>query len=430
MLQFFCTLCNHPMVANEARAGTTATCPSCKGTVAVPAAAATVARVEVAAPEASPIAPPPLPSRPAPAGSITPPLPKKKKVGLLWMLLAVVATGIALVVSISTAIHLPGDTAPPPGTSPAAYHTARVMGVAVAHFLITLILAIGSALIVAVICRFAIQSFRRPLVMAFSAGMLGWALVLARMPFAKGSHTAAIAENDSQHSKEFEKRVEETTQKILAEKKVPKDPAITLPPKPTGPITSDLDRWNEVWREASAEAGAILPDYSKELKAAGLDRLIVPDRLIEDKDFSESLKIIEACQQAIKHARQRFKDLLVGSRKKVEDLHLGPQAAEEARKSMARTLDKYSGPMEEYFEVEEKIVGAFVEAARYLDSIRPYWTMTDHKLLYERQSDMEHVRSITQQIKDGRARQQEILKELATFLATKIEEGKDREGGK
>jgi hypothetical protein len=332
-------------------------------------------------------------------------------------------------VSIST-VHLNDETAPPVGTSPSAYHAARVTGVAVAHFVVILILAIVPAVILALICLFALRSFGRPLVIAFGVGMLGWAILFASIPSLTRPRLAGPAGTDAKPSEEFKSRVEKTTKQIVESKKVPDSPALKLPPKPTGPITSDLERWNEVWREASAEAAALMPDYDRELKAAKFDRLTVPDRILADKDFTESRAIIEASQEAIRRARQKLTDLLTSVHKKVDDLHLGPEAAAEAQKSMGRTLDKMTDPMKELLEVEEKIVGHYAEAARYLDFIRPYWRVQDHKVMYQRQPDMDHVRSLTEQIKDGRNRQEELKKEMARFLATKIEEAKDRGDGK
>jgi hypothetical protein len=259
--------------------------------------------------------------------------------------------------------------------------------------------------------------------------MLCWSLLFASVPAISDPH-AAVVRNEAQRSKEFENRVEETANKIIESKKVPDSPALKLPPKPAGPITSDLDRWDEVWRQTSAQAAAIFPDYGKELSAAGFDELLLPDRFAADKDFTRSREIIEASQRAIKHARQRFKDLLTDVHQKVSDLHLGPEAAAQAQKSLEGTFDKMTGPMEEFFAAEEKIVNLLIEAARYLDFIRPHWVLVDHKVKYEREADMEHVRNLTQQIRDSRARQEEIKKEMATLLATIIEQDKDRQRGR
>lgn len=179
-------------------------------------------------------------------------------------------------------------------------------------------------------------------------------------------------------------------------------------PTPSG---SDMERVGLMIKHAHSMQIKLVEEYSQALSRDGLEVLLDPERVYQDKDFSESMAIADKMLDHVKNYRAKEQKLMF------EDLPnytktLGLPAAleEEVIKGYKQGLQKAVAQQNEVWDLEKHILDQFIAAIAHLKATRDRWEPQDGLFTFARDSDLKRFNEIMARVEAAVARQADIQK--------------------
>jgi hypothetical protein len=192
---------------------------------------------------------------------------------------------------------------------------------------------------------------------------------------------------------------------------------------------SDMEKIGQMIKHASSLQVKLVEEYSQALSRDGLEVLLDPDRVYQDKDFSKSMAIADKLHDHIKHYEAReqktmFEDLP----NYAKTLGLSAVAEKEVIDGYKRGLEKALPQQKEVWELEKHIVDQFIAAIAHLKATRDRWKPQDGYFTFERDSDLKRFDEIMARVDAAVARQEEIRKAALATSRERLEQLKKLTG--
>jgi len=185
----------------------------------------------------------------------------------------------------------------------------------------------------------------------------------------------------------------------------------------------DMEKIGQMIKHSTSLHVKLVEEYSQALSEDGLEVLLDPDRVFQDKDFSKSMAIADKMLDHMKHYEAKEQKMMF------EDLPnyaktLGLSAASE--KAMIdgykRGLEKALPQQKEVWELEKHIVDQFVAAIAHLKATRDRWKPQDGYFAFDRESDLQRFNEIMARVHAAAARQEEIQKTALASTREQLEQ--------
>ena len=192
---------------------------------------------------------------------------------------------------------------------------------------------------------------------------------------------------------------------------------------------SDMEKIGQMIKHAHSLQIKLVEEYSQALSRDGLETLLDPERVHQDKDFSQSMAIADKMLDHVKHYQAKEQKLML------EDLPnyartLGLSAAAEKQ-----VLEGYKGGLEkalphqsEVWELEKHILDQFIAAIAHLKATRDRWEPRDGLFTFVRDSDLKRFNEIMARVEAAVARQEEIRKSSLASSRERLEQLKEMTG--
>jgi hypothetical protein len=205
-----------------------------------------------------------------------------------------------------------------------------------------------------------------------------------------------------------EDRIKLEESEALAREKAAEEEAkarlLVDPLYPSGQDIRAMRRANQALSVASREAEE---QYNGELKLAGFHRLLTPDRLAADKDFSQSRTILRATREAFNKHRAKDKSLLD---KFVADLDAIQYESVPKHILMARIRASRASIQTDYdviWNLKAEVFDRYEQAVTHLEKTQGKWTLEGANLAFNDVNDAEQyakffneVDELTRKIED------------------------------
>jgi hypothetical protein len=186
---------------------------------------------------------------------------------------------------------------------------------------------------------------------------------------------------------------------------------------------SDMEKIGQMIKHAHSLQIKLVEEYSQALSRDGLETLLDPERVYQDKDFSQSMAVVDKMLDHVKHYQAKeqklmFEDLPNYTR----TLGLSAAAEKQALEGYKGGLEKALPQQNEVWELEKHILDQFVAAIAHLKATRDRWEPQDGLFTFVRDSDLKRFDEIMARVEAAVARQEEIRKASLASSRERLEQ--------
>jgi hypothetical protein len=398
MPKFQCTRCGRTVESGGAFAPVDTRCPTCD------------IQMSPQQPEAVPveIAPPPM-NPPAPAG---PPAfaaqayhpAERKKPARIWIYLSTIVGGILLVAS--------GLLKEWRGSSPEQVGFAAGLGIGMMIFTMFL------ALLVAAVASAILLAFKRPFRSTLAGAYSISFFVLAALIALGQVFPLVLARNKEKREQQVQQvdGMMEDMERALAESRdadgMPKQTDFRIKQGELPKGASSMEVARHIVQSVMNDSIAIQNEYVAALEKEGLMRLLLPERLDADKDFSESRKIVAALRETAE--RYRVKSLAVAKSvpERLEKYDLSAAEKRDFLKGYGNKNTSAPNIAEQNWKLELSIIDHMERAIDHLEATRSDWILENGAVAFLHDKDIETYNAILADM-DTAAAEQTKLQEAA-----------------
>lgn len=395
---FYCSHCGQHIDADDSLAGASVACPSCSGTIIVPDGTAAV--------------PAPTTSK-NPADTTHSQKTESRLVSVLGSR-PTKASGIAFLVGFADVLTRPKS----PLEQLGIHHRGIVSSLA--ESLGFLIGASLIALVISLLIAGVMSAFKRPFA-ASLARVYAVTVVVCALLSVYGSYigrtSLAVQQGGTAPSRDEVKSAQEVISglesdiKSLAAESVgpdglPRTTALRFDSKT--PASNDMERMRELTQEFLNDMISLQNEYLAALDLAGIDKLLVPQRVADDIGFRDSYAILAKARRTVQDFRGRVDELLLDYPKKFERSAMSPDAKKSMRSGFQQGLEKSTPLIKETWDIEVASVDRMGDLIELLESRRKFWTPLNGQFTFQLDGDLQRFNAILEQINDGVKRQTEI----------------------
>lgn len=172
---------------------------------------------------------------------------------------------------------------------------------------------------------------------------------------------------------------------------------------------SDIEKVGRLLKLAAAEKLKLAQEYEEALAEDGLGELLDPDRVYNDKDFSQSMAIADRMLNQIKHFEAKEQQMVFeGLPNHLRSLRLSASSEKEALDSYMKGVEKSLPQRKENWRLERHVLDQFVASLAHLKASRDRWEPQGGYFTFERESDLERFNELMARVDAAVAMQEEL----------------------
>ncbi|QIF03604.1 hypothetical protein [Roseimicrobium sp. ORNL1] len=213
-------------------------------------------------------------------------------------------------------------------------------------------------------------------------------------------------------------RLKQEEEEALAKKKAEEEEAkarlLEMALDPTEQDIRSMRKANETLSLASREAEE---QYNVEVKAAGFHRLLTPDRLAADKDFSQSHKIVRDVREAFNKHRTTERALLEQFVKDLEAIEYESIPKDIFMARIRASRASVYTQQDEIWNLKSDVIERYAQAIGHLEKTQGKWVLEGTDLAFNDAKDAEQYRKFFDEMelltKKAAAKSQAILDDMS-----------------
>ncbi len=189
---------------------------------------------------------------------------------------------------------------------------------------------------------------------------------------------------------------------------------------------SEIEKAGNLLKHAASEQLKLSQEYEEALAKDGLEDLLDPDRVHNDKDFSQSMEIANKILNQIKHFEAKEQQLVFEDLPNhLKTLGLSASSEREALESYMKGLEKSLPQMKENWRLERHVLDQFVAIIAHLKATRDRWEPQDGYFMFEREADLERFNELMARVDDAVAKQEELRRASLANARAQLEQLKE-----
>jgi hypothetical protein len=274
------------------------------------------------------------------------------------------------------------------------------------------------ALLVAAVASAILLAFKRPFRSTLAAGYSISFFVLAAL-IALGQVVPLVVARSQEKRKQQVQQVDgmmEDMERALAESRdadgMPKQTDFRLKQGELPKGANSMEIARHIVQSVMNDSIAIQNEYVAALEKEGLMRLLLPDRLDADKDFSESRKIVAALRETAERYKVKSLAIVNSVPERLEKYDLSPAEKREFLKGYDDNRKTAPNVAEQNWKLELSIIGHMERAIEHLEATRSDWVLEGGTIAFVHDKDIETYNAIMADI-DTAAAEQTKLQEAA-----------------
>lgn len=400
MPKFQCTRCGRTVESGGAFAPVDTRCPTCD--IEMSPQEPEAVPVEIAPPPMSPPVPAGPPAFAAPLHSPTAPQPKKG--ARTWIYLSTII-GALLLIAVTMAKEWKGSD-------------PEKLGYAVGTSFVMVIFLMGLALVAGSVVSVILLAFKRPFRSSLGS-TYSISFFLLAVLVSLGQLIVGLGERSKQARVQEVQQVDgmmEDMERALAESRdadgMPKQTDFRLKQGELRKGAGSMEVARHIIQSVMNDSIAIQNEYVAALEKEGLMRLLLPERLDADKDFSESRKIVAALREIAERYRVKSLAVVNSVPERLEKYDLSAAEKREFLKGYQNKNTRGPNVAEENWKLELSIIGHMERAIDHLESTRSDWVLENDQIAFVHDKDIETYNAILADI-DTTAAEQTKLHEAA-----------------
>ena len=171
---------------------------------------------------------------------------------------------------------------------------------------------------------------------------------------------------------------------------------------------NDFERVRGVIQSYLNDQLTLQNDYIAALDKAGLNELLVPDRVWRDSDFSESRRILIDVREVIQQYRDKSEFNISSFSDKVDQANFTPAIKASLANGFEKGLSKTIPLLREIWDLEAAVADCMEEMLEHLRGTRGRWAVSEGQFVFERQSDIDKYNEILGRLQGHAQRQLDI----------------------
>jgi hypothetical protein len=177
-------------------------------------------------------------------------------------------------------------------------------------------------------------------------------------------------------------------------------------PKSTGEF-KEIERY---MKEYMDQIVALRNDYLLELNAIGWESILDPNRIHNDKNFTESKVILKRVKEIIRKYRMHTNDLLQETKDKIDLLNISASFKKSMLEGFERGMVKSKQQIDAVWNLEEEVASEVENIVNLLDVRKGTWIVQGGQILFYNDHDLHKFNSYIASIQRTVNEQQEIQK--------------------
>jgi len=276
------------------------------------------------------------------------------------------------------------------------------------------------ALLISLLIAGVMSAFKRPFT-ASLARVYAVAVVICALLSVYGSYVSRQTLSDRQRAPApskaevkaaqevisgLESDIKSITAETVGSDGLPRTTALRFDSKT--PASNDMERMRELTQGFFNDMISLQNEYLAALDKAGVDKLLLPQRVADDVGFRDSYAILAKARRTVQDFRGRIDELLLDYPKKFEGSAMSPDTKKSMRTGFQQGLEKSIPLLQETWDIEVASVDRMGDLIELLESKRRFWTPENGQFIFQSDGDLQRFNAIMEQINAGVKRQTEI----------------------